>query len=448
MTVTKPPSLNGRESTDPYEPVGVEALFHRPKGHIDPDSSKGWIKRMMPVILAHKWVILTGLACALVMVFIQTAIPRIVKEAIDTSLPSPTHPERVLRPLAPYAYLLMGLAVGQFAFAYVFRYNLLKTAQLMEYDLRSNMFDHFNRLSFSFFDSVQTGQLISRANSDIRAVERFLTFAPMMAITGVQFLAALVLMMKMHTTLALVSLAPLPFVYLTGRYMRTRMFPISWIVQARMADVATIVEENVTGVRIVKSFAAEKQQIGVAADAIGRLRWAAIKQIDLRAKFAPLMENLPRVGLLLILAYGGWLALKQPPEVEVGTLVAFSAYVVMLQAPFRILGFLMIMSQRAAASAQRIFEIFDQQPQITDSPKAVDLTNPRGEVEFKNVTFAYGSGANILKDFNLHLRPGETVAMVGRTGCGKSTVARLIPRFYDVKDGQVLIDGKDVRDYT
>ena len=228
--------------------------------------------------------------------------------------------------------------------------------------------------------------------------------------------------------------------------MRELMFPISWIVQARTADVATIVEENVTGARVVKSFAAEAQQLDALALAARRLRWGSIRQIDVRAQYAPLLEALPRLGLAAVLLYGGLLAIDG--EVTVGTLVAFSAYVVLLQAPFRMLGFMLMLGQRAAASAGRIYEILDTEAEIVDRPGAVDLVEPRGEVELRDVTFRYGEAGPVLEHLDLHLAPGETVALIGRTGSGKSTIARLLPRFYDATDGAVLVDGHDVRDLT
>jgi ATP-binding cassette, subfamily B, bacterial len=231
-----------------------------------------------------------------------------------------------------------------------------------------------------------------------------------------------------------------------GARLRRHIFPISWVVQSRLADVATIVEENVTGVRVVKSFAAEQQQVRELEGAARRLQWAAVKQVDYRAKYAPVMENLPRFGLALVLLYGGWLAIDE--QVTIGTLVAFNAYVLMLQAPFRMLGFFMMMGQRAAASADRIYEVLDEQPAVQERPGAVDLVDPRGDVEFRDVGFGYADGPEILSDFSLRVRPGETVALVGRTGCGKSTVARLLDRFYDATSGAVLIDGRDVRDLT
>jgi ATP-binding cassette subfamily B protein len=221
---------------------------------------------------------------------------------------------------------------------------------------------------------------------------------------------------------------------------------VSWLAQARLADVATVVDENINGVRVVKSFAAEKNQLDKLTAAAKRTEWANVKDADIRAHWAPLIENLPRLGQALVLLYGGYLAVNG--QATVGDIVAFNAYVLMLQPPFRQLGMVMMMGQRAAASAGRIYEVLDEQPTVVDRPGAVDLVNCEGDVHFDHVTFDYANGTHVLRDFDLHLKPGETVALVGRTGTGKSTSARLLARFYDVTDGAVRVDGQDIRDIT
>jgi ATP-binding cassette subfamily B protein len=277
-------------------------------------------------------------------------------------------------------------------------------------------------------------------------VQMFLAFAPTVVISMITFVVAFFLMASTSVSLAVVAVITLPGVYFTGARMRSKMFPVSWIVSSRQADVATIVEENVTGTRVVKSFAAEPHQINLMAKAAERLRWAAALQVDIRAKYSPYMQNLPRLGLVMVLLYGGKLVIDG--AVTVGTIIEFNAYVVMLQAPFTMLGFLMMLGQRAAASAGRIFEILDEPAEIIDRPGAIELHGAAGDVLFDDVTFGYADGPPVLDGFHLHMAPGETVALVGRTGSGKSTAARLLPRFYDVSGGAVRIDGVDVRDIT
>ncbi|HEX7168024.1 MAG TPA: ABC transporter ATP-binding protein, partial [Acidimicrobiales bacterium] len=437
------------------------ARFARPPASIAPDRSLPWWRRMLPILLAHKAIVLSGLGCALATLLLQLAIPRLVRLTFDDSIMPELAKRAAARgvelppelrglgeptALSTYVALLAGVAVVRFAIGYVYRYNLARTSFVIEYDLRNILYEKFQRLSFSYYDRVQSGQLISRANSDIRSVQMFLAFAPTVAISMITFCVAFALMATTHLLLAIVAVIPLPFVYVTGKQMRNGMFPVSWIISSRQADVATIVEENITGTRVVKSFAQEKAQVNALARAAQRLRWAGVLQVDIRAKWSPFMQNLPRLGLAAVLLYGGKLVLDG--AVSIGTIIEFNAYVVMLQMPFMMLGFLMMMGQRAAASAARIFEIVDEPEDVFDRPGAVDLVDADGDVRFDGVTFAYGDAAPVLAGLSLHLAPGETVALVGRTGSGKSTVARLLPRFYDVQQGAVVVDGHDVRDVT
>jgi ATP-binding cassette subfamily B protein len=423
-----------------FSPIGVEAKYPAPKAWISPKQTKGWIRRVLPLLWSHKKAFITAWVATLATVFMQLAGPAIVRRAINQLQLG--H----LRVVYGLIALMGVVAVARFIVGYISRSNMFKAAYGMEYDLRSIIYEHLTRLSFSFYDKVQTGQLISRGNSDIRSVQMFLSFAPNMVIQLVTFVFALGFMVTVHPMLTLVALAPMPLVFVFSVKMRRLMFPISWITQARMAEVATLVEENITGVRIVKSFAAEILQIKDLAKTARRVQWAHIKQADVRANYSPILENLPRLSLVAVLFYGGWLV--QNGQLDIGAIFLFMGYIVWLTAPFRILGFMLMLNERARASAQRIYEILDTQPEIADRPGAVDLVEPQGDVEFKRVSFAYGDGPKILNDFSLALHRGETVALVGRTGCGKSTVARLLMRFYDVTDGAVAVDGRDIRDLT
>lgn len=448
MSVTDRPDTTGRDAAaipdvdapaTVYEPTPPDARYRPPSGRIHPDAELGWIRRLQPVVLGHKRSFLIAMAMAAVALFSNVAIPAVVGAGIDEIR---ADGDRV----STWVVALLVLAVLRAVFAFGYRSRLYKFAYAIEFDLRSLMFRHFAAMSHGFYDKVQTGQLVSRANSDIRAVQMLLAFAPFMSMMILTFVLAFAFMLTKHVLLTVVAVSTLPLVYVFGVKLRNQMFPLSWIVQGRLADVATTVEENVTGVRVVKAFAGEERQIEQLAEQARRLRWSAVKVADSRARYAPLMENLPRLGMALTLLYGGHLAIEG--QVTVGTIITFSSYVLLLQAPFRMLGFFMIMSQRAAASAGRIFEILDTDAEITDRPGAVDLDAPAGRVDFDAVTFAYTDDQDVLRDFDLHVQQGETVAIVGGTGSGKSTVARLLLRFYDVDEGTVRIDGHDVRDLT
>ncbi len=415
----------------------------------DPDPAKGWVRRLYPFMRGRRLVFAVAIGASAVTSLIGVAIPAVLAEAINEALPSPQSPTPTAS-LTTYFWMIVALALARFVLGYISRYGLMHAAYGIEYDLRTSLYRHLTRLSFSFYDRAQTGDLVSRANSDIRSVQMYLAFVPNIAVQGLTFLVAIVIMLRINVPLTLAAVVGLPAVYWVGMHLRHMMFPVNYLVQARVAGVATDVEENVTGVRVIKSFAGEKKQIARLATDAQRLRWAGYLNVDIRARWLPLMENTPKIGQALILLYGGSLVIDN--QLAIGDLVLFNLYVVMLQAPFRMVGMLMSMSQQAAASARRIFEIFDEEPDIVDGPEAVALTDPQGDVEFRDVTFAYPARRSIegehavLHHFDLHITPGETVALVGRTGSGKSTVARLLTRFYDIEGGALLIDGVDVRD--
>jgi ATP-binding cassette subfamily B protein len=418
------------------------ARSEKPRATIDPDKNLTWLRRVLPIMKAHKGIFITCLTLSFVGLVLQVQIPNLLGNAIDNSITTHTVP------LSNYVWWVVGLGVLGGISTYISRRYLFETAYSIEYDLRNIIYEHLTRMSFSFYDRVQSGQLISRANSDIRSVQMYMTFAPMILVQCSIAVVAFIYMLAIDVPLAFIAMATMPFVYLTGVKMRKSMFPVSWLIQSRLADVATIVDENVNGVRVVKSFAAEQQQLRALSGSADKLQWGSIKDADLRARFTPLVQNLPQVGLALVLFFGGYMVIHG--GLQLGAILKFNAYLLMLQAPFMMLGMLIMMGQRAAASADRIYEIIDEQPTVTDKDDAIDLVNCQGDVRFSHVDFAYDKDAEhlVLADFDLHIAPGETVALVGRTGSGKSTVARILSRFYDVKHGSVQIDGHDVRDVT
>ena len=413
--------------------------------HVDPDPSKGWFRRLLPVIRARRATFIMVLVTGLSGLALQVSVPMVLRQAVDLAV------DQRAGGLESHVLLLVVMATASFGLRFAYRYLLFGTACRIETDLRSQIYDHLTRLSFSFYDRVAGGEVISRANSDIRSIQLLLAFGPLAGLSAISFLMAFGFMLSIHVPLALVTVSTMPLVYVLGQRLRDQVFPLSWVTQGRMAEVAMVVDENINGTRVVKSFAAESDQIALLSMVADRLRWSATALIEARARFNPLIEALPRLGMALVLLYGGHLVIDG--EIGVGSLLAFSAYVTMISVPFRMFGFVLLQAQRAAASALRIYEILDEKPAIVDRPGARPLSAPRGRVEFRNVTFRYPGVDNsespaVLDGFDLVVEPGETVAIVGRTGCGKSTVARLLPRFYDVDSGAVLIDGTDVRDLT
>ncbi len=443
----KIPTLRPRHGGTPepanqFIPMTETARNEAPRATIDPDTSLSWLRRALPVMRAHQGIFITSLVLSFVGLVLMVQIPNLLHYAIDNSIEAHTVP------LNHYVWWIVGLGLVGAVTGYISRLFIFETAYDIEYDLRNIIYEHLTKMSFAFYDRVQSGQLISRANSDIRSVQMYMTFAPLILVQCSMAVVAFGFMLSINVPLAFIAMATMPFVYFTGVKMRKSMFPVSWLIQSRLADVATIVDENVNGVRVVKSFAAEQQQLRALSGAAEKVQWGYIKDADLRARFTPMVQNLPQVGLALVLLFGGYMVIHG--HLGLGAIVAFNSYLLMLQAPFMMLGMLIMMGQRAAASAGRIYEILDEQPTITDSPDAVDLVDCKGDVRFSHVDFSYGSDDErlVLADLDLHIRPGETVALVGRTGAGKSTVARLLTRFYDVRSGSVTIDDHDVRDLT
>ena len=410
------------------------------------------MRRLLPIAKSHKKSLYVGLLTGVIALVLNVAVPAMARNAIDAAL------EADREALTTWAIILISVGVGRFIFGALYRYSLFQLAWGVETDLRTLLYSHLTKLSFSYFDRTQSGEVISRANSDIRSIQVLLAFGPLIGMTIISFILAFGYMMTLHVPLTLVSLITLPGVYFFGQKLRRVVFPLTWVSQARLAELATIVDENVNGIRVVKSFAAEKQQVGLLQRAAEHIKWVNVEAIRARAKYNPIIESLPRVGMALVLLYGGYLAIEG--TVSIGTLFAFNAYVIMLQAPFRMFGFLLLQTQRASASAQRIFEVIDEEPAIVDSENATNLLDVEGSIVFENVHFTYPSKREesgpeasspideVLSGFNLTIRPGETVAIVGRTGSGKSTIGRLLNRFYDPTSGKIMVDGKDIRDVT
>lgn len=447
-----------------FEPIGVTPRYRPAAGKFDPDRSKNWFWRIFPILYAHRLLVVVSLSMSFLMMLIGITIPALTASVIDDALLGVDTPDRIQNAIRSMAYVIdraffadtnlllsyvslivvLGIASGLLSFGSAYTHARLTYS--IDYDLRTIIYDHLTKLSFSFFDRSQSGQLISRANSDIQAVTWFLTGAPNIFQTVVQFILALSYMMTMHAGLTLVAMLTLPGVYILSARMRRIMYPLSWLNQSRVAEVTTIADENINGVRVVKAFAAEKRQIKLFADAAESLRWARVEDVKLQARFQPLISALPAIGLTLILLYGGHLVMAG--ALTIGSLLAFNTYVMMVAMPARMFAMFLMQYERARASARRIYEILDEQSEIVESPDAVDLTDPKGKIEFRDVAFSYHQSPTILKDFNLAIMPGEAVAIVGRTGSGKSTVTRLLSRFYDVSDGTICVDGHDVRDLS
>jgi ABC-type multidrug transport system fused ATPase/permease subunit len=346
--------------------------------------------------------------------------------------------------LWPLALAVAGAGVLRLAFSVARRLVAGRVSLGVEYDLRNRIYRHLHSLELAFFDSQQTGQLMSRATVDLQSVRFFLGYGLIFIMqSALTILIAAGVMFAVDADLAAVSLAPMPLViWVAFRYGRLNR-PASQEVQQRIAELTAEAEENVSGVRVVKAFAQEQRQLRRFRHAVKRVFDQSLVSARLRAFYSPFLAFLPQLGLAALLFVGGRQAIQG--TITVGDFVAFYGYVLMLTSPMRMLGIALGMAQRAVASGARVFELLDRRPRLTAAPDAPELPTGGGRVEMRGVTFGYDGGEPVLGDVDLDVQPGRTIAVVGPTGSGKTTLVMLIPRLYDVDEGAVLVDGVDVR---
>jgi ATP-binding cassette subfamily B protein len=412
----------------------------RPTPQPAPKEAGGWVRRMAPFLMAHKRNVFTAFGVAIVGQGITALGPLWSKTIVDDVIVNHR------RPLAPWLTLLVLTGVASFGLAFVRRYAGGRVALDVQYDLRNAVYERLQRLDFASHDNMQTGQLVSRASSDTALINGMLTFLPIMLGNVVLLIVALVVMATTSIQLTAVALLAVPLMFVVAMRLRHAIFPASWHAQQRAAEVAGVVDESVTGVRVVKGFGQEERELADLAEVSKDLYASRVRLIRLQARYTPMMQSIPVLSQVAVLGFGGWLALHG--ELSLGAFLAFSSYLVQLVAPVRMFAQLLAIGQQARAGAERILDILDANPMITEKPNAPALTRGEGHVVFDNVTFGYTVSEPVLKGFSLDVAPGETVALVGASGSGKSTVALLLPRFYDVATGSVTIDGVDVRDVT
>jgi ATP-binding cassette subfamily B protein len=399
---------------------------------------RGWRLMRSAIAPQRSWVI-GGVIAGLVWTGAKIAIPLLAAAAIDQGiLPGDSTAIIVFSLLIVVAGVVQAVGTG------ARRYAAFRLSYRAETDLRQRLFAHLQRLHFAFHDQAQTGQLMARANSDIQQVNQVVVLLPLTAASTFILVGVAVVMLLQNVVLALLALGALPLLNIAATRFSKKVAPVSLELQQELGDLSGVVEESVAGVRVVKGFGAEKLQedrLEVEADAVLDRALTAAK---LRSNFMPLVDFLPAVALVIILWYGGHLVLDG--ELQIGDLVAFNSFILMLIWPLRMGGMLVAQAARASAAAGRIDEILATENAVADPPHPVSLPERgTGALSFEGVRFSYG-GPTVLDGLDLHVPGGQAIAVVGATGSGKTTIARLLPRFYDVDEGSVKIDGIDVRD--
>jgi ATP-binding cassette, subfamily B, multidrug efflux pump len=389
----------------------------------------------------YTWQVLASLLMLLSLTGMNLAIPRIIQTVIDDGL---LRGDTVY--LVRSALLLFGLGLGSALLGLGNRYASEWVAAHVGYDLRNRMYDHIQYLPFSYHDHAQSGQLISRCIEDVRAIEKFAgSSIPELVRFILLTLGILGVMLSTNSELAIIALLPMiPLVLMTG-WFGTKIGKLFFEVDKAVGEVSNRLQENVTGVQVVRAFAREKFEIDrfEAANNDVYRKWLHV--IDEWAKIMPTTNWLITLGTILILYFGGQMVIEG--TLTIGAVVAFNAYLLMMAEPAQALTGLVNAGGEAAAGAQRVFEVLDTEPDIRSGKEAVVLSTLRGEVEFRNVSLKYQDEKNqSLSEINLKIERNRIVALIGPTGSGKTSLVNLIPRFYDVTEGALLVDGHDVRE--
>jgi ATP-binding cassette subfamily B protein len=375
----------------------------------------------------------------------KVAVPQLTRLAIDNGIEKDGS-------LIFWTMLILAAATVAGFFAACRRYFAFRESRLTESYLRERLFAQIQGLHVGFHDKAQTGQLMSRSSSDLQQVQGFVVNIPIFVSQITMVLGVVVILFFSDPILAAVSLAPLPFINISARRFSNKIHPAVLAVQQEQAQLANVVEETVSGVRVIKGFGAEGVQQSKLQTEADDIRRESMKAAYIRSRFLPAIDLLPSLGLVAVLGLGGHRVITG--DMTLGGLVAFNTYLTMLIWPMRNIGMTIAFGQRAASALLRVNEILSEEPAITDPSKPkrlpkTGLAQPTGALSFQNVRFGYDIGhtdVRVLEGLTLEVQPGESVAIVGATGSGKSTIARLLLRFYDPQTGGIALDGVDLRE--
>jgi ABC-type multidrug transport system fused ATPase/permease subunit len=392
--------------------------------------------RLLGFLRPYKRGVVWSLLLAALAMVCTVAIPWLTGRAVDRIAAGDRDGLRNL------AFAVIAVALVRLGLSVMRRLVAGQVSLAIEYDLRNLIYAHLQKLEMGFFAGQQTGQLMSRATVDLGSVRFFLGYGLVFILqSGLTIVLGAAAMLWLQPGLAALALIPVPFVVIVATRYGYRSRPALQEVQQRIGEVTADVEENISGVRVVKAFAAEPRQLERFRGAVARVFDQSMIATRMRAFYNPFLAFLPNLGLAVILLVGGRQVVNG--TLTLGDFTAFYTYLLMLIGPMRMLGVALGMAQRATASGARLLEILDREPGIVGG--SAPLPEGRGRVELRDVTFGYGDRPDALRDIDLTVEAGSTVALVGATGSGKTTLVQLLPRLFDPRSGRVLIDGADVR---
>lgn len=408
-----------------------------------PDTQQGW--RLLRVALSQqRGGLAIGVVVGLFWALGKVSVPQLTKMGIDRGIEGSGN-------LVFWSGLVVAAGVIAGLFTAMRRWYAFRESRWIETRLREQIFSHLLKLHVGYHDKMQTGQLMSRASSDLQQLQAFVVMIPITLSNLAMLIAVVVLLIASQPMLAMFALAPLPIVNVMASRFSRQIHPAVLAVQQEQAQLATVVEESVSGVRVIKGFGAEQVQarkLKTEADDIWNVSLVAAK---IRSKFLPALDLLPSIGLIAVLGIGGHRVING--QMTVGDLVKFNAYITMLIWPLRNLAMTVALAQRASVALVRVDEVLSTPSLVIDplSPTSLPSTSsdrPVGEVIFDETVFSYEGASPVINHLSFSIRPGQAVALVGATGSGKSTVVRLLNRFHDVQQGSIRLDGIDVRQLT
>ncbi|WP_405668520.1 ABC transporter ATP-binding protein [Streptomyces sp. NBC_00055] len=398
----------------------------------------GWARRLLGYCLRHRTDLLLAFGAAVVAAVATATLPLVLRHVVDGVAAGTTASP------VPWTVLLVAIGAVRFGASFTRRYRSGRLSLGVQYDLRNDAFAALLRLGGAQQDELRTGQVVSRSISDITLIQTLLQFLPNLTGNALMFVFSLVFMALLSPLLTVVALVVGPLLWLIALRSRRDLFPANWHAQQEAAEVASTVEATVTGVRVVKGFGQEQRELAGLEQRARKLFASRLRVVGFTSRYNPALQAVPALGQVAVLALGGWMALHG--RISLGTFLAFTTYLGSFVTPVRQVATLLTVWQQARAGAERVLEVVDEAPVITDAPHARELPDEPPAVSWQKVTFGYGGGAPLLRDFTLDIRPGETLALIGPAGSGKSTAAALLPRFYDVPAGSVRVGGSDVRE--
>jgi ATP-binding cassette subfamily B protein len=400
-----------------------------------------WFRRLIRYCTRYPVRLTITLTASVIAMAATAALPLIQRSIVDGAILSHRSP------LGPLVGLLIVAALVAYAGSYLRRFLGGRMSLDVQHDIRLDVFAAISHLDGRRQDQLDTGQVIGRTTSDITMVQSLLALGPVTIGNLLLFVISLIVMCWLSPLLTLVALAVGPGLYVVAALSRRTLFPATWEAQQQAGVVAGVVNDAVVGVRVVKGFGQEEQELDKVSTVARRLYASRLRAVRLTARYNPVLQAVPALGQVGVLALGGWLAVRG--DITLGTFLAFATYLAQLIGPVRMLSTLLTLGQQARASVTRVFELIDTRPTITDQLDATTLA-PAGppRLELRGVDFAYEPGKPVLRGLDLVIEPGETVALVGTAGSGKSTIASLLQRFYDPDAGSVLVDGRDISTVT